>query len=304
MSTLNWIGASGSLSWATVGNWDTGVAPVTGDTVNINFGSADINSGLSQSGVTLAALNIGPGFSGTIGTTGSTGDFLAISATLWSVNSKSGRMKINFGSVQYTGTIIGTAPAIDTGMPALEILGTHASNKIYMSCPDANSTVGVATRFGGETSTISEFDIQGGTFTAGAGCTLTTGKMSGGSVVTINSALTTLTQSGRNCNLTTQGTGAITTATITGQAFLNNRASGDSIGTLNIGPNATADFSTNPAPLTITNAVQVSSGGTFQAFSPGQVQLTGPAAIQIKPQFCDVGDIKIKVGNPVTVTVA
>lgn len=74
-TTLYWIGGSGPQSWSNTANWSAspggasaGVIPATGDTVWVANGTSFINQGLSQSGVTLAALYIG--FSGTIGSVG------------------------------------------------------------------------------------------------------------------------------------------------------------------------------------------------------------------------------------------
>jgi len=301
MGTLNWVGGSGSQSWATAANWDTAAVPVTGDDVYIAQGNSDINSGLAQSGVTLNSLNILPGFSGTIGSTGNSGDSLAIGATNVYVNSQSGRTKLDFGSVTHTTTVVSTGGSSDTNLEAFRIRGGTNTSKLYV-VGNNQTAVGVATTRAGITATLSEWDVRGGTVNLGAGLTCATGKQSGGTV-TLGGSATTITQTGSG-TLIHQGSGTITTLTATGTVIENSRpaAGTDVIGTLTTGPGATVDFSQNPAPCTLTNAPILGKGTNFLAFMPNQVALHA-ASLTIKGQQCGLSDLTINVGSQVQATI-
>src|SRR5436305_11392234 len=107
----------------------TGAAPTTGDDVFIqaipgvalaSIGAADMSS------VTLNSLTISQTFAGTIGTTATTGTFgyWKIGATTWTIGTPSsdgtaaggsGRIKIDFGSAAFTGTVLATGTSVDSG---------------------------------------------------------------------------------------------------------------------------------------------------------------------------------------------
>src|SRR5688500_14084369 len=102
-----WNVTTGSASWGTAGNWTPSGVPVTGDVVYITQGDADIDQGLAQSAVTLAALYVYDTFTGTVGTSALIDGDLDIGCTLGfigvpsgtTVGAGSGRIKINTGTV-------------------------------------------------------------------------------------------------------------------------------------------------------------------------------------------------------------
>jgi hypothetical protein len=302
LSTLNWIGGAGAQSWATAGNWDTGVAPVTGDSVNILTGTSDIQTGLAQSAVLLANLVIGGSFTGTIASAALAP--LQIGATKWIVNSASGRIVLDFGSSTYTGVVISTGNAVDSGLQPLRIRGGSASSKLYVA--GSSSLVGLATDSAGLTATINEWNVQDGTLDIAAGVTWINGYQAGGSTVNVNSGGTLIAQSGTQATLNTAGTATIATIDVTGNAVLNHRpaAGTDAFATLNAGPNSTVDFSTDPRPLTITNAINAAIGCTIKAFDPQQLTMHSGAAVQVRTQQCDIADISLDFGSPVLVTIS
>ena len=69
MAQINWILPTGVGDWSDTANWSGATVPISTDDVTINQGNADIQTNLNQSAVTLASLTIGPGFSGSIGST-------------------------------------------------------------------------------------------------------------------------------------------------------------------------------------------------------------------------------------------
>lgn len=67
MATKTWLDVDGD--WSNAANWG-GAIPVDDDDVVINAGSKSITAGLNQSGVQLNSLSITSGYTGNIGTNG------------------------------------------------------------------------------------------------------------------------------------------------------------------------------------------------------------------------------------------
>jgi hypothetical protein len=235
------------------------------------------------SAVTLASLTISMTYTGTIGNTGTgASTYLKVSATTWTIGvpatdgsqaQGSGRIKIDFGSNQFTGTILNSSNnTSDTSSPPVQIKGTHASNKLYV----LSGKAGVATATPGETSTISELDVVGSQtqVTCGSGVTLTTVNASGGGKVTTNTAMTTLTI-GAGSAVTTYGSVAVTTINNAGIVNLNNRNGGTAATTINNYAGATVDCSGAPAALTVTT-LNAYPGSTVKVngANPGHLTVT------------------------------
>lgn len=276
MALKYWIGSTGSQSWGNTANWSSGSLPATGDDVVIANSSSVIDSGLSQSGVTLASLVIDSTFAGTIGTTSTP---LSISATLWRVNEEgiiagqagSGRIYINFGSVQFTGVVGATPAALEDGLQAVRILGSHASNALSVT---GASTVGVATNTPAETATIATLRVGAGSAVElGKGVTWTTISNTGGNVDTYSGGTTLTTFDGVT---TTRGTGVITTVSATGGVTaLNHRASsGDSVTTLKL-LGGTVDLTADGRAIQA-GTTNLRNGSVLQLYSG---QLTSTAVV-------------------------
>jgi hypothetical protein len=273
MSQRTWTGAT-SGDWAVTGNWQEGSVPINGDDVVIPAGSVSITASLNQSAVTLNSLTILSAYTGLIGLATT---YLQIGAATCTIGGASGssqagsgsqRLMLNFGAAQMTTTILGTCNvSADAGLEPIRILGSHASNKLYMV---GTGRVGVATTLTSETATLTEFNVSGGgsLLNLGAGCTLTTGNISAGTA-TARSAMTTLTMAGGT--LTTTGSGAIATATLRGAAPTFYSNSTGTITTFNL-YTGVADFSGNPAARTLTTLNQW--GGSVKAFGGNPSHLT------------------------------
>lgn len=204
-------------------------------------------------------MTISQTYIGTIGNAGTgASSYLKVSATTWTIGvpatdgtnpGGSGRIKIDFGSVQFTGTVLNTSQSSsDSGSPPVQIKGTHASNKLYV----LSGKAGVATATPGETSTLTELDVvgNGAQVVCGSGVTLTTVNVAGGANLTTNTAMTTL-GIGSGSKVTAYGTGAITTTNNSGTLNLNIRNGGTAATTINNYAGATVDCSGAPAALTI-----------------------------------------------------
>ena len=292
MSTYYW--SSTSSTDPTLGaNWTksdgtTGTAPANGDDVTIaaiagialaSIGAADMSA------ITLNSLTISQTFSGTIGTTASTGTFgyWKIGSTTWTIGTPSadgiaaigsGRIKIDFGSAAFSGTVLNTGPSIDQGAEAVRIKGTNAANKLYV----LGGRVGVATNLPGESATLAEVDVTGSTAVCdlGPGVTWTNANASAGGSLALSSGSTGALSVSSGSTVTTQGSAAIATVNAGGTTYLNHRpASGAAITTLNLYPTGTADFSQVPSAVTVTTLNHQKGGVlTANAANPGHLSVT------------------------------
>lgn len=317
MATQIWTGAGDGITWSSTANWASASVPATGDDVYFINGSSQITAGLSQSAVTLNSLNVYPGFTGAIGVVGPTGASLAIGiitlVMLGSSGSNSGNnsgvfgsagitlFKWTPGSVAFTATIAGTGASTDTFGSAVQIYGGTSGSNLYVN----GGTVDVA-MVPGQTATLALVDVSGsGTVNCGPGVTCPAYNQNGSqSSLLVSSATTTLTSIAGN--LATLGTGLMATMIVGGTGTLNHRAaSGNSITTLTVNTNGSANFSNNPAGLLIANPIQMYRGASLTAFSKTQLQLAGPAPIEVVAEGCGVGDLTLAFGTlGQTITIA
>ena len=256
MANYVWIGGI-SDSFATSGNWSPAGIPTTGDSVLLDGrAQRSIASSLSQSSVTLAAMRITSAFTYDVGAV-SNGALsrLAISVTSLligepngdgSIGPGSNLIALNFGSNQNTTRVINANTSGTSGFAPIMLLGTHASNALYVS----SGWVGVGTDILGESSTYATVNVVGqdANVELGSGLTLTTINQNSGRV-TFRSNLTTLNQEGGEA--ISEGSGTITTADVGGR-FVSN--STGTITTLNVQNGGIADFSQSPAARTVTTA--------------------------------------------------
>jgi len=229
-SKASTIASSGPNDWSTAANWSGGVLPASGDTVVLENSKSDILYGLDQHAVTLASLIVSQTFLATVGLprTNSGGyveyrpQYLQIGATLCTIGNGSGqgsgRIKLDFYSIQTACTILNAGSAAETGVPSILLKGTHASNVLNL----IKGIVGIAF-FAGETATLATVNvgyfsnINGDSNLAmSSGVTLTTIKQSGGSIFAASN-ITTLTQYAGL--LTLQGSATIGTATLEGTLY-------------------------------------------------------------------------------------
>jgi hypothetical protein len=292
MPTYFWTSTSSTdptlgANW-TKSDGTTGAAPTSGDDVFIQaipgVALASI-AAADMSAVTLNSLTISQTFTGTIGTTSSSGTFgyWKIGATTWTVGTASpdgaafggsGRIKLDFGSAAFAGTVLATGTSIDGGAEPLRIKGSNSANKLYV----LGGRAGIATNLPGETATLAEIDLSGSSAVCnfGSGVTWTTANVSTGASLTTNSGSTGALSVSSGAKVLTQGVGAIATINAGGNAALNHRpTSGAAVTTLNVLPTGTADFSQNPSPVTLTT-LNHHKGGTLSAnaANPGHLTIT------------------------------
>ena len=205
-------------------------------------------------------------------------DFLHIGATSWRIGapSQSGassngstRLKINFGTIQFAGTVINTgSTSSDSGLEPLQIKGTHSSNILNVQA----GRVGVATTRAGDATTLSELNITGGTVNCGSGCTLTTINSAG--YLTINSGATTINVTGGTF-AANHGDYAITTLNIRNATATVNvrKSSGATIATCRVYSGGTLDLSGNEGNITITTLI-VEPGAIVKVNAANPAHLT------------------------------
>jgi hypothetical protein len=164
----------------------------------------------------------------------------------------SGRFKLDAGAGQMTTTIFGRGSRAETGIPCILLKGSHASNAVRNIAGD----VGIG-YFSGETAVVATLVTgEGPTSSAytecGAGCTLTTVTLNGGTQYTA-SAMTTATQ---NAGVWYHRLGTITTLNVNGGTFYPTGAA--TITTLNLF--GTLDCTKGNVAFTVTNTIQLYKG--------------------------------------------
>lgn len=243
------VAGTGPWHFDNVDNWDTGSLPVSTDTLIIDR-AGNLLYGLDQNAITLAELRLGERHTGYIGLPfrNANGyeeyreDYFKISATLFNCRSRSGRIKLNVGSVANTSNIYSTGATVETGRAALQFLGTSASNVFNLFGGDAAICGNT-----GEVSTVATVRQTAGTLLIGEGGTITTVDKSGGTL-TMYCGCTTITSDSGTTRLSA-GAGTFTTI---------NHGSGtlyyDGTGTITTynAAGGTLDLSGNTAAVTIT----------------------------------------------------
>jgi hypothetical protein len=271
VSTATTISASGPNFFNVAANWSGSTVPVDTDDIVYDSGNVDCLYGLAQSAVTPASITITQGYTGRIGLArinvddsaypyteyrdrflalGDSSDAATTSVTIGAGEGNgSSRIQLDSGSGQAVVVILNSGTPELTGIPAIQWIGTHASNTVSIS----KGSVGIAYR-AGEVATVATLSVGFRTNLAGdsavwcgSGCTLTTINQSGGALET-NSAVTTMTLTG---GVWSHLAGAVTTANINGGACRYRATS--TLTTANVGSGGELDFRQDPRSRTVTN---------------------------------------------------
>jgi hypothetical protein len=232
LSISNTTVATGPNFWTNVDNWSGGAVPSSTDDVTIDR-PVSILYGLAQSAVTLTSLTITERFTtaaqigllkrNTTGYEEYRATELAISATTINCRGSSSLIKLNLGTAQTTCNVYSTGTTAETGRPAFQVRGTHASNVFNFYGGDCGLGAN------DETATGATVRQEAGTLTIGSGTTLTTlNKLAGTATVrcaatTLNNASGTLTHTSGNVttvnsggSFVESGSGTITSLLMTG----------------------------------------------------------------------------------------
>lgn len=223
------ITASGPSWFTNTANWSTGSVPVSTDDVTFDR-PVSLLYGLAQSAITLTSQTFTPRFTSAahvglirrsaVGYEQYLATELALSATTWTNRSSSSLIKQNFGSVQTTASNYSSGTSGETGRPAVQLRGTHASNVLNVYGGD------VGWGANGETAALLTCRQEAGTLNIGSAVTLTTLTKLGGTA-NVYCAATTITNSSGTLN---HYSGSVTTMNVNG-GTVNETGSG-TIGTL------------------------------------------------------------------------
>ncbi len=262
--TVN-VACTGPNHFSNANNWTGGAVPVNSDDVFYQDTNISCQFDIDQNAITLASLTVDQSFTGDLGLprtrgTGATAypeyreTYLKISAATVTIGNGdgagSGRLKLNTGAVPATLNINGSGTPSTGELRSISWLGANSGNVVNVnkgsvaaaSIAGEAATIGTL-RQGFRTSVNSDTDVFLGT-----GVTLTTVNKSGGTL-TINSNVTTLTQTGGETILAagTPGTlnvwggalryrsaGNATTMNLAGELDCRSDLRGRQIGTLNI----------------------------------------------------------------------
>lgn len=260
MASDNWISSS-DTAWSTTGNWSLSAVPVSTNNVymSANYSVVSVLSGLAQSAVTLASLNIDSSYTGLIGTAQALGTataYLNIGATTFnlgtpSINAGNGSRRLNINAAN-SGAIVNVlstgSTANDSGYTPLLLLGTA----LVLNC--TGGITGVALNVG-DTASVATLNMTVGsaapTVILGAGCTLTTGNVIGGTLQNFSAAASTCIVRA-NGALTHGGTGGYTALTIADGRTVTYNGTGTITSLIFAGP-GTIDFSQGTGAVTVTN---------------------------------------------------
>lgn len=253
-------------------NYSTGSLPVNSDILIF----ADIDTGVfygltGLSSVTLAELHIRSSYTGHIGLTlTNPSDYYeyrtraaVLRATKTFVGEGDGQgsefLYINFSSVQTELIVYNTGQSVDNKTPALNVIGTHASNVMRFF----KGSWGIAT-FTGDTSVVATLQVgyitdRDGDSTGfvGGDADLDTVNIAGGTTkITLDSAAAgTVTVTGGT--VTFDGDQGLSQLTMSGEAYAYYNTTGTLGGNTVLSDEATLDFSQDMRTKTVTNPIEV-----------------------------------------------
>lgn len=223
-SSSNSTVATGPNFWDNTANWSGAAVPVDSDDVILSASSVSILYGIGSTGVTLGTMTIDASYEGFIGLPERNSNgykeyrdtYLEAGVTTLKigqgVGNKSRRIKIDLGGDASAITVNGSGAPIDTGLEAILLKGTNASNTLTIT----EGSVGVAV-LPGETANLSGgvtvgYETQRGSdarLRLGSGVTLSGPLIQKGGQVEANAAITTITREGGT--MVHRGSGGATT---------------------------------------------------------------------------------------------
>jgi len=258
---------SGPSDVGIAANYDGNAVPAGSDTLKLDNSEVPLLYSLDQSGAgTLTLLQIDQSFTADVGlpevNESGTAEYLEDRQRYYKIRassvivgrgpgSGSGRILLDQDSVQTAVVIEGTGSPSDADLEACLWKGTHASNAMTVK---GSSSVGIAV-YGGEVATLLTLTVMDdATVRVGAGVTLGTVTVYGGTVDIYCAVATAIVMYGGTVRV--HGTGAVALAQVYGGTLVYS-TTGTLGGACLVGENGLIDFSQDPRAKTVTNAIDV-----------------------------------------------
>lgn len=268
LTATNSIVATGKNFADNTANYSTGSLPVNSDTLIFQDSEIDVLYNLEAlTAVTITNLYVYQSYTGKIGLPrwNEQGyvEYRAQKLKLGITNiyigdgngAGSGRININSQATQTTILVNNSGSPIDDELPAIQWIGTHASNAATIN----RGNFGAAA-IDGEAATLATLNIgfvesvdSDATVVIGRGVTLAAVNANGGSTL-INCA-TTGTVLALAGEVTLNGTGAVAQLTLRGEAVCRYCTSGTLGGATEVSDSAVLDFSRDTRSKTVTNPI-------------------------------------------------
>lgn len=247
MGNVIWVSTDGN--WNNTASWDTAAVPVDNDDVFLSNSAEDADTNLDQNTIFLDSLNISNTFMGKVGGSGNPliidSDVLLYEGAGTEAHFQGEYTKAIIAGSGSAGAITINAQGAVTGI--VDLYHNKGALTLAASSNVTNIFVG-----------YDSVRTTDATLTIGTSCTLTTLTCMGG-VTTLESAITTINQTGGT--LTVNGTGTITTANVYGGTLYWN--STGTLTTANVYGGGTFDASNEVKPRTITT-LNAYAGSTIE----------------------------------------
>jgi hypothetical protein len=185
LAMSNTVAATGKRHWGNDDNWDTGTAPVSGDSAIIDVDNAKIYYDLGQSAVTLSNLllngsriELGLADQSSSSYSQYRDTALQISVDTLTIRNCGGRCRFDLGSENAVIIVERTASSLERRVPALRFVGTGT-----VTLEVRSGSVGYG--FNDEVANLESYKMTGGIITLGTSVVVGgNGEIAGGAFVT------------------------------------------------------------------------------------------------------------------------
>lgn len=269
--------SSGPEDISTGANYSTGAVPGAGDTLYVDKEGSRLKYGLSSQSATLLAVRRITARDVQIGLPEINSDgteYPEYRATYWQqtatsdyVSTKGGRIKLNHGTGQTTYLQDDSGSGVESGIPAVLLCGTHASNAWTITGGNAGFAF-----FAADTARVNVGRLDAGAaVTCGIGCVNDSWSNYGGNLVVNSAIATALNHPGTtNAKSTVNGSGAVASLQMQGGTCFYN-STGTLGGNTVLANGATLTFDEDQRGKTITNAISLYSASAKVVDSFGVV---------------------------------
>ena len=299
--------ATGPNHWDNADNWSGGSVPTASDDVFVENSAVDILWGIDQNTVALTSLTIAQSYTGSIGLPFNNEAGFAEYRERWlkirpgtltigrGAGNGSGRINIDTGTAAAaTVYVYGSGNPLDTGLKAVQIVGSHSSNVLNVFkgsvgvCEQAGTTAQFPDfRVGYLDSVEGDSDVRVGT-----GMTTITSVTQSGGVLELNCGTTALVKTDGETRFLLSGAHA----SITADGGVSRYQSSGTCAVLIVGGGATVDFRGDLRSKTV-SACDIFAGATL--LDPDKT-VTWTAGVDLNR--CSLSEVTLDIGTHVRVT--